>query len=143
MVSSREAEHIHISFMVAGHTKFASDRLFSIEDLKLICQQAAASFIIEGDGVHTWREHLGAKYSALPGVSTLRGEYMIFLNFWWSHLNNHNYILLHPMDLIFVPKCSSLNKLSDGIFDLSIWAFLCQVHSKTVRSPTYPLKKIF
>ena len=60
----------------------------------------------------------------------------------WSHLNNHNYILLHPMDLIFVPKCSSLNKLSDGIFDLSIWTFLCQVHSKTVRSPTYSLKKI-
>ena len=84
MVSSREAEHIHISFMIAGHTKFAPDRLFSttgcayktvdvfsIEDLKQICQQAAASFIIEGDGVHTWREHLGAKYSALPGVRKL------------------------------------------------------------------------
>ena len=28
MVSSGELEHIHISFMIAGHTKFAPDRLF-------------------------------------------------------------------------------------------------------------------
>ena len=30
MVSNGEVEHIHISFMIAGHTKFAPDRLFSI-----------------------------------------------------------------------------------------------------------------
>ena len=29
MVNNGELEHIHISFMIAGHTKFALDRLFS------------------------------------------------------------------------------------------------------------------
>ena len=29
MVNNGELEHIHISFMIAGHTKFAPDRLFS------------------------------------------------------------------------------------------------------------------
>ena len=29
IVSSGEVEHIHISFVIAGHTKFAPDRLFS------------------------------------------------------------------------------------------------------------------
>ena len=30
MVSSGEIDHVHISLMVAGHTKFAPDRLFSV-----------------------------------------------------------------------------------------------------------------
>ena len=30
MVSGSEVDHVHISFMVAGHTKFAPDRLFSV-----------------------------------------------------------------------------------------------------------------
>ena len=51
MVSCGELEHIHISFMIAGHTKFAPDQLFStigcayktedvftINDLKSICE---------------------------------------------------------------------------------------------------------
>ena len=84
MVNTRRIDHIHISFMVAGHTKFAPDRLFSItggaykaadvfniEDLKQICQQGAVTFIMEGDGVYAFRELLGAKYSALPGVRKL------------------------------------------------------------------------
>ena len=79
MVNTRRIDHIHISFMVAGHTKFAPDRLFSItggaykaadvfniEDLKQICQQGAVTFIMEGDGVYAFRELMGAKYSALP-----------------------------------------------------------------------------
>lgn len=30
MVSSGKVDHVHISFMIAGHTKFVPDRLFSI-----------------------------------------------------------------------------------------------------------------
>jgi hypothetical protein len=30
MVSSGEFDHVHISFMIAGHTKFATDRRFSM-----------------------------------------------------------------------------------------------------------------
>ena len=81
MVSSGEVDHIHISFMIAGHTKFAPDRLFStignaykttdiftIEDLKGICDQSAVTRIVKGDKILTWRDSLGEKYSDLPGV---------------------------------------------------------------------------
>ena len=56
MVSSGEVDRIHISFMVAGHTEFAPDRLFSvvgsayereytftIHELKGICDQCATT----------------------------------------------------------------------------------------------------
>ncbi len=84
MVSSGEINHIHISFMVAGHTKFAPDRLFSvigsaykredvfsIHELKTICDQSATTFIEDGQHVLTWRDSLGDKYSDLPGVHKL------------------------------------------------------------------------
>ena len=81
MVSSGELDHIHISFMIAGHTKFAPDRLFStigcayktedvftIGDLKSICDKSATCYIETGERVLTWRSTLGEKYSELPGV---------------------------------------------------------------------------
>ena len=82
MVSSGDLEHIHIiSFMIAGHTKFAPDRLFStigcayktedvftINDLKSICDKCSTCFIETGETVLTWRNSLGEKYSDLPGV---------------------------------------------------------------------------
>ena len=81
MVSSGELEHIHISFMIAGHTKFAPDRLFStigcayktedvftIGNLKSICDKSATCYIETGERVLTWRNTLGEKYSDLPGV---------------------------------------------------------------------------
>ena len=61
MVSSGELDHIHISFMIAGHTKFAPDRLFStigcayktedvfiIGDLKSIRDKGATCHIETG-----------------------------------------------------------------------------------------------
>jgi hypothetical protein len=71
--------------MIAGHTKFAPDRLFSItgsaykssdvfniNDLNQICGLAASStFIEDGSGLQNWRDFLGEKYSALPGVRKL------------------------------------------------------------------------
>ncbi len=81
MVSGGEIDHIHISFMTAGHTKFAPDRLFSItgsaykvadvftiDDLKSICDKYAITHIENGDRVLTWRDSLGEKYSDLPSV---------------------------------------------------------------------------
>ena len=81
MVSTGELEHIHISFMIAGHTKFAPDRLFStigcayktedvftISDLKSICDKCATCTVETGENVLTWRNTLGEKYSDLPGV---------------------------------------------------------------------------
>ena len=84
MVSSGEVDHIHFSFMIAGHTKFAPDHLFSItgsaykvqdvfniEDLKAICDKSATTYIEQRDRVHTWRDSVGKKYSDLPGVRKL------------------------------------------------------------------------
>ena len=81
MVSSGKIDHMHISFMIAGHTKFAPDRLFSITgsaykaadvfniaDLKALCNRCATTYIEEGDRVFKWRECLGEKYSDLPGI---------------------------------------------------------------------------
>ena len=67
MVSSGELDHIHISFMTAGHTKFAPDQLFStigcayktedvftIGDLKSICDKSATCHIEMEERVLTW-----------------------------------------------------------------------------------------
>ena len=64
MVNSGELDHIHISFMVAGHTKFAPDWLFStigcayktedvftIGDLKSICDRSATCHIETGEQI--------------------------------------------------------------------------------------------
>ena len=81
MVDKAELEHLHISFMIAGHTKFAPDRLFSIigsaykaedvftiDELKALCETSSTCHIETGDGILTWRETLLNKYSDLPGV---------------------------------------------------------------------------
>ena len=81
MVSSGELDHLHISFMIAGHTKFAPDRLFSVigsayksedvftvDELKAICDTCATSHVESGDQVLTWRKSLSEKYSDLLGI---------------------------------------------------------------------------
>ena len=84
MVSSGDVDHVHISFMIAGHTKVAPDRFFSvtgsaykredvfaIHELKTLCDPSATTFIEDGQQVLTWRDSLGSKYSDLPGVRKL------------------------------------------------------------------------
>ena len=81
MVGRGDLDHFHISFIIAGHTKFTPDRLFSIigsaykkedvftiTELKQICDQCATTYIETGDTVFTWRETMGQKYTDLPGV---------------------------------------------------------------------------
>ena len=66
MVSSGKVDHVHISFMIAGHTKFAPDRFFStvggaykvedvftIHDPKALCGKCATVCIESGDQVFT------------------------------------------------------------------------------------------
>ena len=59
MVSSGKIDHVHISFMIAGHLKFAPDRLaigsaykavdvFTIDDLKMLCDRNASTYV-KGD----------------------------------------------------------------------------------------------
>ena len=84
MVSQGQVSHIHILFMLAGHTKFAPDRLFAktgsayktadvftIHELQRLCTPSASTVVEDGDNVLTWRDTLGAKYSNLPGVRKL------------------------------------------------------------------------
>ena len=86
MVRNGELDHLRISFMIAGHTKFAPDRVFSstgssyktedvfnITDLQQICAKVASTEIVDRQNILQWRELLGEKYTALPGCMT----------FWW------------------------------------------------------------
>ena len=67
LVSSGMISHVHISFMIAGHTKFAPDRLFAtigsaykvadvftINELKSLCAPSATTIIEKGENVLTW-----------------------------------------------------------------------------------------
>lgn len=84
LVSSGKIEYVHISFMIAGHTNFAPDRLFSIigsaykvadvftvNELKALCEPSATTLVENGENVLTWQDTLGHKYSDLPGVRKL------------------------------------------------------------------------
>lgn len=68
--------------MVAGHTKFAPNRLFAqvsnsyncrdvftITELKGVCDLHADTTIEDGCAILQWRETLCEKYSDLPGTS--------------------------------------------------------------------------
>ena len=67
MVSQGQVSHIHISFMLAGHTKFAPDCLFAktgsayktadvftIHELQRLCTPSASTVVEDGDNVLTW-----------------------------------------------------------------------------------------
>ena len=81
MVNQHIVDFMQFSFMLAGHTKFAPDRLFSqiatsynrsdiftIEELQDLCQKYAECYIEDGSKIGAWRDILGEKYSNLPGV---------------------------------------------------------------------------
>ena len=84
VVSRHTLDHIRFCFLVAGHTKFAPDRLFSsianqynredvftAEELLQICQKFATVSIEDGSGILDWRSALKQKYTELAGVRKL------------------------------------------------------------------------
>lgn len=83
MVRNDELEHVHISFMIADHTKFTPDRLFSnwqcIQSSWCIHNPWATSTVCSNSWhlCRRWKacsdRHvlLGIKYSDLPGVHKL------------------------------------------------------------------------
>ncbi len=75
---------LRISFLIAGHTKFTPDLLFSkvaqtynrndvfnTEELKEVISPYAEVIIDEGEMVHDWRSPLSEKFSKLPGIRSL------------------------------------------------------------------------
>lgn len=70
--------------MVAGHTKFAPDQMFSVlarayyasdifneKQLRDVISRHAAVVMDNGKIVRSWREVVGEKYSNLPGIRDL------------------------------------------------------------------------
>ena len=81
LVSQRTLDYVRFCFMLPGHTKFAPDRLFAqvsnsynchdvftISELKDICDLHAHTTIEDGASVLQWREALRVKYSNLSGT---------------------------------------------------------------------------
>lgn len=81
IVEQRKLDYVRFGFLVAGHTKFAPDRLFAqvansyncrdiftVQELKEICDLHAHTTVENGVSILQWRETLRAKYSELPGT---------------------------------------------------------------------------
>ena len=84
VVSFGVLNYFRASFMIAGHTKFAPDRMFALiartfyssdvfmeKEICDIVRQHAGVIIDGGQIVRTWRELLGEKYTNLPGIREL------------------------------------------------------------------------
>ena len=91
MVQQKRLEFVRVSFLIAGHTKFSPDLLFSkvaktynrsdvftTEELGSIASQYATVTIDEGAIVCDWRAVL-KKYSKLPGIRKLH-DFIFMMN---------------------------------------------------------------
>ena len=89
MVQHNKMDFIRISFMIAGHTKFAVDQLFSriaqtynrsdifnTAELASCIGQHADIVVDQGEIVHKWRDSL-IKYTKLPGIRSLHDFVMV------------------------------------------------------------------
>lgn len=81
LIQRKTLDYMRFCFMVAEHTKFAPDRLFAqvsnsynrrdiftVGELKDVCDLHAQTTIEDGGSVLQWRETLRVKYSDLPGT---------------------------------------------------------------------------
>ena len=77
-------DYLRISFMIAGHTKFAPDQLFSItardfyssdefneSELITVMEKHAIVVFDKGSIVRAWRKTVANKYSNLSGIREL------------------------------------------------------------------------
>ena len=84
MVRQKRLDFLRISFLIAGHTKFSPDLLFSrisqtynhsdvfnTEELQEIISTYAEVVVDEGVIICDWRSILTAKFSKLPGIQSL------------------------------------------------------------------------
>ena len=70
-VQSCFLDSILVAFMVAGHTKFDPDRMFSA----ILSQLYTNTTVSDGSIVYPWRDYLKKKYTDLPGTR----KYHVFL----------------------------------------------------------------
>ena len=92
MVQQRKIDFLHLSFLIAGHTKFALDLLFSqiaqsynhsdvftTEELKGIISHYAEVIIDDGNIICNWRDNLTRKYSKVDGNHALH-DFIFVIN---------------------------------------------------------------
>ena len=85
-IQQKYLDYLRFSFLVAGHTKFDVDRVFSItskafnssdvfntSELVNVMSQPnhITAKLVKGDLIYNWREKISAKYSKLPGIREL------------------------------------------------------------------------
>lgn len=123
MVQQQRLQFFRVSFLLAGHTKFSPDLLFSkiaqsynrsdvfnTDELKDIIARYAEVIVDDGTIVGDWREVLSQKYSKLPGIQKL-----------------HDFIfVIHPITSAVVTRVCEL--CHTGPFSVSTSHVLKGVH---------------
>jgi len=86
MIQQKCVDYLRFSFLVAGHTKFDVDRVFSVtakafnssdvfNTTELVDVMSQPDQItakqVKGDVIYNWRDKISAKYSKLPGIREL------------------------------------------------------------------------
>ena len=84
LIQQNKADFLRVSFMVAGHTKFEPDRLFSLtakayisndvfttNELANVMSPFAQTVVDDGSLVFMWCEEIEKKYSKMPGIREL------------------------------------------------------------------------
>ena len=84
LVESKLFDHVHVAFLIAGHTKFAPNHTFAaiaqtynasgvfcIDELCDVCSAHATAIVINGSEIYPCCEVMERKYSDLPGVRKL------------------------------------------------------------------------
>ena len=92
VVQQNILDYFRISFMVAGHTKFAPDLLFSVTardfyksdifnegELLAIMERHASVVIDSGRIVRVWRDEVAKKYTNLPGIRGIH-DFLVLRN---------------------------------------------------------------
>ena len=95
MVQQQKLDFVRISFLIAGHTKFSPDLLFSkiaksynrsdvfnTQDLRNIISPHASVYVDDGEIVSDWRANL-CKYSKLPGIRRLHDFVIAYKCYHW------------------------------------------------------------
>ena len=94
MVQHGVIDYLRFSFLIAGHTKFDVDRVFSVtakayntadvfntQELLQVMTRSdnICGVIVTGDSILNWRDSVSQKYSKLPGIRELH-DFLIVRN---------------------------------------------------------------
>ena len=92
IIQQKCVDYLRFSFLVAGHTKFDVDRVFSVtakafnssdvfnttELVNVMSQpNQVTAKQVKGDVIYNWRDKISAKYSKLPGIRELHDFIMV------------------------------------------------------------------